>query len=125
MMKRNRLLRDPYGAEIWLLFGTAKELDGYLCRKHGGKDHVTPNSRANFTTFTAVDSPTEDPIHYISLVKERSRGRLDYAGYLAHECVHAVFEVFEVRGIAVDSVHDEPFAYYHEWLFRQCLRAVW
>lgn len=123
-MKRTRLRSDPYGAEIWLHFGTATELDAFLCRKHGGKDHVTPDTRANFTTFAPVDA-LEYPTHYISLVKDSARSKLDYAGYLAHECVHAVFEVFGDRGILSDATHDEPFAYYHEWLFRQCLRAVW
>lgn len=121
-MTRKRMARDPYGAEIWFLFGTGAEIETFLRRKHGGRDHIQPDDAAKFITFTPDSGYA---VSYIALVRDRAKGRVSQVSYIAHECVHAVFEVFHARGITCDSDHDEPFAYYHEWLFRQCLRAVW
>lgn len=124
-MKRKKLLKDLYGADIVFLFGTAKEVEAFVCRRHGDGFTIRPGVRANFCTFTPND-PKLYPIHYITLIKGRGRGdRFDHAGCLAHECSHAVFEIFQMRGIPCDKEHDEQFAYYHEWLFRQCLKEVW
>jgi hypothetical protein len=123
-VKRKQLLKDPYGADVWLLFGTTKDLNAFFHRKFDREEHIGPHVRANFCEYTP-DDPKKYPLYYISLVKDRSEGRFDWAACLAHEIIHLVTAVFDKRGVQYDHSHDEAFAYYHEWIFRQCLREVW
>lgn len=43
---------------------------------------------------------------------------------VAHEAVHAAVAVFSDRNIQITKETEEPFAYYHGWLFEEALRRL-
>jgi hypothetical protein len=45
-------------------------------------------------------------------------------GYLVHECTHAATMLFDRIGFPIDTEHDEPLAYYTQWLVRSILEKV-
>lgn len=122
-MKRKKLPLDPYGSTITLLWGTCDELNAYL-RRTLGSDYVgiRPAARAHTTEWTPIGKA---PIHYVSIVTDKSVGKFEMLGALAHELIHVALAILEFRGIKLESANDEPIAYYYEWLFRNCARELW
>lgn len=123
MIKKN-LRYDPYGTDVWFLLGTAAEINKFLNIKFDDTDdHIAHGVRANFMEWTP-DSPKEHAIYYIAVAKDRTKDRFDQTCALAHEVVHFVMHIFDKRGVRYDHDHDEAFAYYYEWIFRQCLQEL-
>ena len=123
MLKKKILPDDPYGSNITLLWGTRDELNAFLRTKlDGGAREIGPASYAHTTEWTPTNHA---PIHYVSIVRERSRNRFDRMGVLGHELIHVALAVLEFRGVKFTTENDEPVAYYFEWLFRNCAREVW
>lgn len=56
----------------------------------------------------------------IRLRRLRSGNAADI-GHLAHECVHAATMLFDRIGFPIDALHDEPMAYYVQFLVRSVL----
>lgn len=120
-MKRKRLMPDPYGADIWFLYGTAEELNKFFKRTTGADEEIAPGVRGHYTPHDVDGKITR----YISIPTDRNRNRFDRIGVLCHEVTHAAMCILSDRGIKVSRKNDEAFAYYHEWLFRQCAREIW
>lgn len=123
MLKKKLLPRDPYGSSITLLWGSRDECNAFL-RQRVGKDYegIREACRAHTTEWTPQG---QSPVHYVSVVREKSRNRFDRLGALGHELIHVALAVLEFRGVKVTTENDEPVAYYFEWLFRNCAREVW
>jgi hypothetical protein len=121
-MKNKKLLPDVYGSAIWLLVGTAEELNRHFERKTGQDGPLKEGVRGHYSPCTDAEGNT---LRFIFLPTDRNRNKFERVAILSHEVTHAVMCVLSDRGVQISHENDEAFAYYHEWLFRQCLREVW
>ena len=120
-MIKKRLVEDPYGSDVWLFVGSSAEITAVLDRRF--HDEMPPDARAYHTCYPSSKS-SDGEVHVVCVSTDRTKDKLDRICVAAHECVHLTFDILEKRGIACDSENDEPFAYYHEWLFRQCAAEI-
>ena len=112
MFKHKKIFDNYYAAIIDFCFGDPEDFANYLRKRYScetdvtnisGKELVLEDKISKNDVFIIFIRDVPDPIWLASTI--------------IHECNHAVFDVFETRGIPVSNDNSEVFCYYSEYLF--------
>ncbi len=114
---------DPiYGMAYTLLLGSRDEASRWLTRrvKHAGEVTLDKFEYAvAMTWFLEFDDETKRLVLWFPAPFGREN-----LPALAHEAFHAVSYTMDVVGLPLDEPHDEAYAYYLGWVFRECLKRL-
>lgn len=117
-LRKRRLPKDVYGADLTIACGSRAELDAFLKRQRADFDAFPSTSRGMHVRYEEDDKYAD----FILILRDTDR--YERIAALAHEATHFVFQRLGDVGVASDAEHDEPFAYYFEWVFRHGLNVV-
>ena len=53
------------------------------------------------------------------------RDRTPGGGVVAHECLHATYNVLGLSGVSLSDSSEETYAYYLDWMVREIGKRVW
>lgn len=120
---RKYVVEDPiFGGEVILMEGTADDYRRTL-RK------TFKNVRKKAFDIDDADGASEGFYKksgdFAAIVWVKNwKNDINHQDTLNHETLHAMHFLFINRGIHYTMAHDEVAAYYHSWLYTECLKRL-
>ncbi len=115
--------QDPiYGMPYTLLLGSREEASRWLMRRVKNDAEVGLEKfeyASAVTWFLEFDDETKRLVLWFPAPFDH-----EHLPSLAHEAFHAVSYTMDAVGLPLDEEHDEAYAYYLGWVFRECLKRL-
>lgn len=109
-----------YGQNIHLFVGPKDEHDAFVRRFDPNYKISTREPHGN----CYCDDTLSPPLLTIWVPERFNVSSIADQATLGHECVHAMNYALGIRGLIMNDTSDEAYAYYHSWLYEECMNRL-